>query len=243
MRKRQCTTFDLSSRFCRPTSARQGSLADRTLEADGIRTGAGSANVVFEIATFTCSAQTAALGCRAESLLPSARWGGSLSPWSSEGRSPRHRASAKAAAVSASFARIDPLVPSQPWTLTSARERRWRVASSRLNTVVLNEPPSHRTPALRRAPQDQRRPPAARHLPRGRAPAAWQLVARAKSAGAAALHLAAVETRACRAPGCAGVLRKRTGRNGVFWACSRYPDCTVTEAASRPSRSLRRSVG
>src|ERR1022692_1251565 len=56
-------------------------------------------------------------------------------------------------------------------------------------------------------------------------------VARAKSAGANALHLPAVETRPCRAQGCAGALRKRTGRNGVFWACSRYPDCTATEAA------------
>jgi DNA topoisomerase-3 len=58
-----------------------------------------------------------------------------------------------------------------------------------------------------------------------------ELVARAKSAGAAALRLPAVETRPCRAPGCPGALRKRTGRNGVFWACSRYPDCTATETA------------
>jgi len=59
-----------------------------------------------------------------------------------------------------------------------------------------------------------------------------ELVARARSAGAAALRLPAVETRPCRAPGCAGVLRKRTGKTGVFWACTRYPNCKATEPAS-----------
>jgi DNA topoisomerase III len=59
-----------------------------------------------------------------------------------------------------------------------------------------------------------------------------ELVARAKIAGAAALHLPAVETRPCRAPGCAGVLRRRRGKTGVFWACSRYPDCKATEPDS-----------
>ena len=58
-----------------------------------------------------------------------------------------------------------------------------------------------------------------------------ELVARAKSAGAAALRLPAVETRPCRAPGCAGALRKRISKSGPFWACSRYPDCKFTENA------------
>ena len=69
-----------------------------------------------------------------------------------------------------------------------------------------------------------------------------ELVARAKSAGAAALRLPAVETRPCRAPGCAGVLRKRTGKTGVFWACSRYPDCKATVPASTAPTSHRRDA-
>jgi DNA topoisomerase-3 len=53
-----------------------------------------------------------------------------------------------------------------------------------------------------------------------------ELVTRAKSAGP--LNLPGAETRPCRAPGCSGQLRKRTGKNGAFWACSRYPDCRET---------------
>src|SRR5450755_2575154 len=53
-----------------------------------------------------------------------------------------------------------------------------------------------------------------------------ELVIRAKSAGP--LNLPGAETRPCRAPGCTGSLRKRTGKNGAFWACSRYPDCRQT---------------
>jgi DNA topoisomerase-3 len=56
-----------------------------------------------------------------------------------------------------------------------------------------------------------------------------ELVARAKSGGP--LNLPGAETRPCRAPGCTGVLRKRTGRTGEFWACSRYPDCRETASA------------
>jgi DNA topoisomerase III len=53
-----------------------------------------------------------------------------------------------------------------------------------------------------------------------------ELVARAKNDGP--LSLPGAETRPCRAPGCTGSLRKRTGKKGAFWACSRYPDCRET---------------
>jgi DNA topoisomerase-3 len=61
------------------------------------------------------------------------------------------------------------------------------------------------------------------------------LVARAKSGGP--LKLPGVETRPCRAPGCTGSLRKRPGKNGAFWSCSAYPNCTFTEDAEPPRSS------
>lgn len=60
-----------------------------------------------------------------------------------------------------------------------------------------------------------------------------ELVARAKSSGP--LNLPGAETRPCRAPGCTGSLRKRSGKNGAFWACSSYPKCTFTEDVERPA--------
>jgi DNA topoisomerase-3 len=53
------------------------------------------------------------------------------------------------------------------------------------------------------------------------------LVNRAKSG--APLKLPGAETRPCRSAGCTGSLRKRRGRSGAFWSCSRYPVCTATE--------------
>jgi DNA topoisomerase-3 len=55
------------------------------------------------------------------------------------------------------------------------------------------------------------------------------------------LRLPGVEARPCPSPGCTGYLRARTGRNGKFLSCSRYPDCTHTaeptsaQVTSRPS--------
>ena len=68
-----------------------------------------------------------------------------------------------------------------------------------------------------------------------------ELVARAKGAGVAALRLPTVETRPCRAPGCAGALRKRVSKNGPFWACSRYPECKFTENAGSSAQHKARA--
>jgi len=68
-----------------------------------------------------------------------------------------------------------------------------------------------------------------------------ELVARAKSGGP--LNLPGAETRPCRAPGCTGVLRKRTGRTGEFWACSRYPDCRETASAESSPIGPRSGAG
>ena len=71
-----------------------------------------------------------------------------------------------------------------------------------------------------------------------------ELVARAKSAGP--LTLPGAETRHCGAPGCTGTLRKRAGKNGAFWACSRYPDCRFTESidssSDRPRTGIRKGL-
>ena len=64
-----------------------------------------------------------------------------------------------------------------------------------------------------------------------------ELVTRAKSAGP--LNLPGAETRPCHAPGCTGSLRKRTGKNGAFWACSRYPDCRQTASAESSAGGIR----
>ena len=53
-----------------------------------------------------------------------------------------------------------------------------------------------------------------------------ELVERAKNAGP--LNLPGAETRPCGGSGCTGSLRKRSSKNGEFWACSRYPDCRET---------------
>jgi hypothetical protein len=41
------------------------------------------------------------------------------------------------------------------------------------------------------------------------------------------------------APGCTGSLRKRTGKNGAFWACSRYPDCRQTASTESSAGGMR----
>ena len=63
-----------------------------------------------------------------------------------------------------------------------------------------------------------------------------ELVARAKGAGP--LQMPGAEMRPCPAQGCGGSLRKREGRNGAFWACSRYPECRHTEDAVGKGRPL-----
>ena len=68
-----------------------------------------------------------------------------------------------------------------------------------------------------------------------------ELVARAKSAGP--LDLPGGETRPCRAPGCTGSLRKRSGKNGAFWACSRYPDCRETASTESSAGASGRRGG
>src|ERR1022692_1496145 len=43
---------------------------------------------------------------------------------------------------------------------------------------------------------------------------------------------------------CAGdaQLRKRTGKNGAFWACSRYPDCRQTASTESSAGGRRRGT-
>jgi DNA topoisomerase-3 len=62
-----------------------------------------------------------------------------------------------------------------------------------------------------------------------------ELVARGKGAGL--LQIPGVETRPCPGQGCGGSLRKRDGKRGAFWACSRYPECRVTEDAAARARA------
>jgi DNA topoisomerase-3 len=40
--------------------------------------------------------------------------------------------------------------------------------------------------------------------------------------------LAVPGARPCAAPGCKGFLRRRSGSQGAFWACTRFPDCKYT---------------
>jgi DNA topoisomerase III len=51
------------------------------------------------------------------------------------------------------------------------------------------------------------------------------LIARGRARG----PLAVPGSRPCPAPGCKGFLRRRTGSQGPFFACTRYPDCNHTE--------------
>jgi len=67
-----------------------------------------------------------------------------------------------------------------------------------------------------------------------------ELVERGKTAGE--LNLPNAETRPCRAPGCSGQLQKRTGKNGAFWACSRYPDCRQTASVESTTAGMRRGA-
>ncbi|EIK93764.1 DNA topoisomerase III [Pseudomonas sp. M47T1] len=51
---------------------------------------------------------------------------------------------------------------------------------------------------------------------------------------------------AARGPGCPickTVMRKRTGRTGTFWSCSRYPDCKGTKPLAKPKASKPKSKG
>ena len=48
-------------------------------------------------------------------------------------------------------------------------------------------------------------------------------------------------------PQCQAVMRQRSGKSGVFWSCSRYPDCKVTltldgRAGKKPARSNKRTT-
>jgi len=59
------------------------------------------------------------------------------------------------------------------------------------------------------------------------------------------LRLPEAETRPCPKAGCTGPLRKRAGRNGGYWECSRYPACGYTtdiassRSAFHPARQTR----
>ena len=58
---------------------------------------------------------------------------------------------------------------------------------------------------------------------------------------ATGLNISAKDAVAC--PACeGGVLRKRNGKNGAFWGCSRYPECkaTVPDAKGKPDLDARR---
>ena len=75
-----------------------------------------------------------------------------------------------------------------------------------------------------------------------------ELIRAARAGGP--LRLPDVETRPCPSPGCGGSLRKRAGKNGPFWSCTRYPGCAYTADASAttgrsgvPSRPKRRTRG
>src|SRR5262249_39125449 len=52
--------------------------------------------------------------------------------------------------------------------------------------------------------------------------------------------------RRCPAPACTGYLRRRKGPTGVFWSCTRYPDCRETAEENgelRPTRGRGRKRG
>jgi DNA topoisomerase-3 len=56
-----------------------------------------------------------------------------------------------------------------------------------------------------------------------------ELIDRGRAAGA----LRVPGARPCAAPGCSGYLRRRKGPHGIFWSCSRYPECKQTAADER----------
>lgn len=66
-----------------------------------------------------------------------------------------------------------------------------------------------------------------------------ELITRARAAGA--LQLPGAELRPCPS-GCGGSLRRRAGKSGAFWACSRYPECTLTQDAAYPRFRTPRSA-
>jgi DNA topoisomerase-3 len=51
-----------------------------------------------------------------------------------------------------------------------------------------------------------------------------ELISRGRARG----PLVVPGARPCPAPGCKGFLRRRSGSQGVFWACTRYPECKYT---------------
>ena len=51
------------------------------------------------------------------------------------------------------------------------------------------------------------------------------LIARGRARG----PLSVPGARPCPARACKGFLRRRTGKSGIFWACTTYPICTHTE--------------
>ena len=73
-----------------------------------------------------------------------------------------------------------------------------------------------------------------------------QLVASGRSLGG----LKVPGVRPCPAPGCIGALRRRDGKSGPFWGCTRYPECRYAESEApdsgrggRPRRTSPRSNG
>ena len=67
------------------------------------------------------------------------------------------------------------------------------------------------------------------------------LQAEIEALDATGLNITAKDAVAC--PACeGGVLRKRNGKNGAFWGCSRYPECKATapDAKGKPDLDARR---
>lgn len=52
----------------------------------------------------------------------------------------------------------------------------------------------------------------------------------------------AMKSQNPKCPSCTGYLIKRTGKNGLFWACSKYPECkkTYPDKAGKPDTSARK---
>ncbi|PXF30451.1 DNA topoisomerase III [Pokkaliibacter plantistimulans] len=68
------------------------------------------------------------------------------------------------------------------------------------------------------------------------------LVHEAKQAGRGALQIAATPTQAC--PLCSAPMRKRSGANGPFWGCTRYPECKgVMDGGGKKKRTRKKAEG
>jgi DNA topoisomerase-3 len=58
-----------------------------------------------------------------------------------------------------------------------------------------------------------------------------ELIARGRARG----PLVVPGARSCPAPGCTGFMRRRSGSQGQFWACTRYPECAFTQPVGQPA--------